>query len=172
MYFQNQPAMKFKTIILESKAIQRFAEAENLSENELFEFFFEAYCSYMGMFKERLSYGRQLNRVMSSYRNLRAFKVLTPRELVERMFKSEMMQNWFAYRLWAEIDKQVRNKAIDKAELLLAVTFMNAIPTTNQMEEILNEKRENEKAENRGGAGAGAKAKAAGAKATAAVESA
>ena len=130
---------RFNEILDKSKAVNRFAQLEGMSSDELYEYVFECFCSYMDMFKERLSYGREINRVMSAYREIDAFKVLTPRELVERMFASNHMRIWFAYRFWAEADKQITGRKVDRNELFLALTFTGAIPTTKLMEDILNE---------------------------------
>lgn len=133
--------MPFNEILDNSQAVQRFAKIEGMDSDQLYEFFFECFCGYMDMFKERLSYGREINRIMSSYRAIDAFKVLTPRELIKRLFNSCHVHIWFAYRFWAEADKQIANKRVNRDELQLTLTFMGAIPTTKLMEEILNEYR-------------------------------
>lgn len=132
--------MQFKEIITGSKSIRRFAELENMTGDELFEFVFECYYEYMEMFKERLKYGRDINRIMSAYRSIDAFRVSTPKELINTMFDSEHMKRWFAYRFWSEADKQVREKLVDKIELKNTLVFMSAIPTTKLMEDIFNDK--------------------------------
>lgn len=114
-------------------------QIENMNQDRLYEFYFECFCSFTDMFKERLKYGREINRIMTAYKPIDAFRVATPTELVNRIFNSSLMHEWFAFRFWDEADKQVRNRAVDKNELFLALTFMSAIPTTKLMEEIFNE---------------------------------
>ena len=134
--------MEFKEIIENSRSIRRFIQIENMDCNEFYEFFFECYCAFLETFKERLKYGREINRVLKAYRDIDAFKVGSPKELIDRMFNSGHMQIWFAYRFWAEADLQVRNKIVDRDGLLLSLSFTNAIPTTQLMEEIFNEPKD------------------------------
>ncbi|PTN08068.1 hypothetical protein C8N47_111108 [Mangrovibacterium marinum] len=130
---------RFNEILDKSKTVQRFAQLENMSSDELYEYTFECFCSYMDMFKERLTFGSQTNKMIAAYGKIQAFKVLTPSELISIMFTSAHMQLWFAYRFWAEADKQVVRQCVDREELFLTLTFMGAIPKTNLMEEIINE---------------------------------
>ncbi len=122
-----------------SNIINRFMDAEHLRHDDLYELFFECFCSYMEVFKERLKYGRHFKQVLTSYREIPAFMESSARVITNRMFLNHRMHKWFAYRFWKEIDKQVSDGKVSKNDLLVSLTFINAIPTKSLMEKILND---------------------------------
>lgn len=131
--------MSFKDVINNSKAVSRFAYVQNLTHDEVYNLYFESFCSYIEMFRERLKYGRNLQKVIAAYRGIDAFRGNSAREIVEAMFKSKHMHLWFAYRFLAAIDKQLMEQHTSASELMLALTFSKDIPTKQNMEDILNE---------------------------------
>jgi hypothetical protein len=132
--------MKFNEILNTSNAISQFSKNKGLSEDQLYELFFECFCSYIEMFRERLRYARNLKRVISIYKEIKAFGECTPEQVVQAMFSSPHMHRWFAYRFQEAIDAQLIEKKTSKNELQLTLSFMGAIPTKKSMEEILNGK--------------------------------
>jgi hypothetical protein len=131
--------MKFDEILFESKAVERFCQLQGLGTDDLYELFFHCFSSYIEMMKERVKNGRELNRMISAYRNIRAFRDASPERLFSTIFNSPRMHSWFARRFCAEVDNQIINKHTDTDELWLRLSFSSVIPVAKTMEEILNE---------------------------------
>ena len=128
----------FKQVIFESKAVSRYMELERLTEDGILELYFNCYCSYMEMMKERIKCGRELNRILAAYKHIDAFRQASPRQLFQVMFNAPALHRWFAYQFRAAIDKQIINNHTDKDELWVSLTFTHIIPTAKTMEDILN----------------------------------
>lgn len=140
---------KFNRIIEQSKAVHRFAEVEQMSTAQLYEFYYECLCAYRDMFQERIKHGFELRRVIKAYKHLDEFRFLRPSELSRIVFTSRTMAHWFAWMWWRAIDEQVSANQIDKKELQIRLTFMSDIPSAETMEEILNEQKSKKAAAHR-----------------------
>ena len=132
---------KFKTILTRSKSINQFATVCRMNEDDVYEFYLECYLSYRDTFIERLKYGRQFKRIITRYRDIPEFLVLHPSDISRIVFTSQTMAYWFAFQFYSAIDNQVSEKRIDRADLLIEMTFLNHIPNEFTMEDILNEQR-------------------------------
>jgi hypothetical protein len=132
---------KFTNLLERSKAITRFAQVERLTQDQVYELFFECFVSYGEIFIERLKHGQHLRHVISSYKHIPEFKVLRPSDIHRIVFTSRKMAYWFAFQWWMAIDKQVSEKRIDKSELIIETMFMGRIPSAITMEEILYEQK-------------------------------
>jgi len=132
---------KFTRTLEKSKAINRFAQVERMDQDDIYEFYYECYCSYADMFLERLRHGGNLKRILAEYRDIPEFGVLKPSQIGRIIFTSRKMAYWFAFMFWQAIDRQVISGNIDRAELQLELTFIGRIPSATTMEEILYEQR-------------------------------
>lgn len=131
--------MQFNDILNQSAIVHRFAALEALSENDLYELYFESFCSYIAMFRERLKLGKELRKVLVAYKDIEGFGSRTPEEVVKAMFVSPQMHRWFAYRFIFEIDNQLTAGNTNKNELANGINFASAIPTKIHMQDIINE---------------------------------
>jgi hypothetical protein len=129
--------MQFNEIIFTSRAVRRYMQVERLSDNEVYELFFNCFCSYIDMMMERLKTGRELNRMISAYTGIAEFRSATPEKLFKTLFTSPHMHAWFAYRFVFEADKQLLSGHTDKDELWLSLAFSSAIPVAEKMKQIL-----------------------------------
>lgn len=128
-----------------SKAIKRFAQVERMSQDDIYEFFYECYSAYEAIFVERIRYGSHLRRIISEYKHIPEFRVLKPSQLGSIVFTSRKMAYWFAFAFWKAIDMQVSTGNINRAELQLSLMFYQHIPSAQIMEEILYERQKNQK---------------------------
>ena len=135
--------MKFDEILFNSKAVARYCKLERLSTDDLYELFFHCFSSYIDMMKERVKNGRELNRIISTYRHIQPFRDASPERLFGKLFTSPRMHAWFARRMCAEMDKQIINNHTDTSELWVSITFTSVIPVAKTMEEILNDTTSN-----------------------------
>lgn len=124
-----------------SKAIKRFAQVERMSQDDIYELFFECYSAYEAIFVERIRYGSHLRRIITEYKHIEEFRILKPSQLGRIVFTSKAMAYWFAFAFWKAIDTQVSTGNIDRAELQLTLTFYPNIPSAQIMEEILYEQK-------------------------------
>ena len=131
--------MQFKNTIEKSKAIHRFMQVERLSTDQVYELYFECFCSYRDMFLERIRHGYELRKVIKTYREIPGFMKLSPSDLEKAVFNSPVMHSWFAFRFWQAIDMQVLTGKTDQGELVISLTYLNQIPAAYTMEEILHE---------------------------------
>lgn len=130
---------KFKNLMERSKAINHFAKVERMSQDEIYELYFESFKAYETIFTERIRYGSHLRRIISEYKSIPEFGILKPSQLGRIIFTSRKMAYWFAFAFWKAIDAQVSSGNIDRAELQLSLTFYPHIPSASIMEEILYE---------------------------------
>lgn len=133
---------QFSNILEKSKAIHRFMEVERLTQDQVYELYLECFCAYRDMFMERIHYATELRRVLAMYKPIPEFGTLKPSELKQVVFTSALMHKWFVFRFWQAIERQVTTGRIDAVELQLQLTFINQMPSTEYMEEILNDKKE------------------------------
>lgn len=139
---------KFTRTLEQSKSIKRFAQVERMSQNDIYEFYYECYCAYTDMFLERLRHGLSLRKVLSEYRHIPEFGALKPSQIGRIIFTSRKMAYWFAFMFWQAIDRQVISGSIDRDELQLELTFMGRIPSAKIMEDILYEQKTKKAAAN------------------------
>lgn len=133
---------KFTTMLERSKAIAHFAEVERMSQNDIYEFFYECYCSYADLFMERIRHGGELKRILSEYRHIPEFMALKPSQLRPVVFNSRKMAYWFAFMFWQAIDRQMINGAVSRYDLQTQLTFSGPIPSAKIMEEIIYEEKQ------------------------------
>lgn len=132
---------QFKNTIETSKAIRRFMQVEGMTLDQVYELYFECFCAYRDMFVERIKHGYELRKVISTYRKVNGFMQLSPAEMEKAVFNSPVMHSWFVFRFWQAIERQVTTGKTDQGELVIALTYMNQIPTAYTMDEILHEWR-------------------------------
>lgn len=125
----------------QSKAIKRFAHVERMTQDDVYEFFYQCYSAYESTFVERIRYGSHIRRIISEYKHIPEFGLLKPSQLGRIVFTSRRMAYWFAFAFWKAIDTQVSNGNIDRAELQFSLTFYPNIPSSQIMEEILYEQK-------------------------------
>ena len=129
--------MQFDQILFTSRAVRQYMKVERLSEPEVYELFFNCFCSYIDMMMERLKTGRELNRMITAYTGIAEFRNATPEKLFRTLFTSPHMHAWFAYRFIFEADKQLMAGHTDTDELWLSLAFSPAIPVAAKMKQIL-----------------------------------
>lgn len=127
----------FENTLTKSKAINRFMHVERLSQDAIYELYSDCFFAYRDMFMERIRFGAGLSLVISTYSCVPMFRRLSPRKIQTIVFNSPVMHQWFAFRFWQVIERQVTTGQINKADLLNELTFINQIPTALTMEEIL-----------------------------------